>query len=436
MNVRAACAGVLATVIRQQGSLNTVLATATARVAERDRNLLAEICYGTLRHYPALVLISDRLLAKPLKTKDTDVLALVLAGLYQLREMRIPGHAAVHDTVAACKTLKKPWARGLVNGVLRRYLRERETIDGECGRDPAFHHLHPTWLAAEFTAAWGDRAEAIMAANNRRPPMTLRVNRLRVSRDDFLAELAAAGIGARPAPWSCDGVYLDAPREVTSLPGFGEGRVSVQDEAAQLCASLLDLAPGQRVLDACCAPGGKTCHILEHQPALAELVALDLEEERLVRVRENLERLRFTATLIAADAGEPAAWWGGAAFDRILLDAPCSASGVIRRHPDIKLLRRPEDIGKLAATQGRLLAGLWRTLKPGGRLLYATCSILPAENDGVIGSFAEQNSDCRISPIGAEWGFATAAGRQLLPAAEGHDGFYYALLTKTGNTTP
>lgn len=430
MNVRVACARILSAVMHRDASLNTLLPEYSGQVPERDSNLLQELCYGTLRHYPALVAISAKLLGKPLKGKDADVQALLLCGLYQIREMRTPAHAAVNESVAACQELKKPWARGMMNAALRRYLRERAEIDSSCAVDDDYRTLHPRWLVQRLTAAWGDEAVNIMAANNQRPPLCLRINQQKVSRDHYLSVLAEQAIEARPAPFSSQGIYLSQPCAVTELPGFAQGHLSVQDEAAQLSSGLLDLAPGQRVLDACCAPGGKTCHILEHQPDLTELLALDVDGERLVRVRENLHRLGFSATLKSADAGDPDSWWDGTTFDRILLDAPCSATGVIRRHPDIKLLRQPDDIAKLASIQLALLAALWPTLKVGGKLLYATCSVLPEENDRVIEGFAASHGDCTRIDIDAPWGVQTPWGRQLFPIQEQYDGFYYALLQK------
>ena len=430
MNVRVACARVLSDVLRRHRSLDSSLSEFVDKVPARDAGLLRELCYGTLRHFPALEIIAGKMLTKPLKSKDSDIRALILAGLYQLRELRTPAHAAVNESVAACRALKKAWAGGVVNSVLRRYLREREQIDRDCGAESAFRSLHPLWLEKMLVEAWEERAGEIMAANNRRPPMTLRVNRLRTSRDSYLDRLADAGIAARPAPFSGAAIYLDTACDVAELPGFAGGSVSVQDEAAQLCTDVLDLHPGQRVLDSCSAPGGKTCHILEHEPALAELVALDVDGDRLARVAENLDRLNLSASLKAADASRVTDWWDGKPFDRILLDAPCSATGVIRRHPDIKVLRRPEDIDKLAATQRRLLESLWSVLKPGGKLLYATCSVLPEENDRVIGSFVDGRTNCRPVTIDRPWGLATPWGKQLFPQPDGHDGFYYALLLK------
>jgi 16S rRNA (cytosine967-C5)-methyltransferase len=432
MNPRTACARILAAVIRGEASLATLLPKYLEKVPPRDRGFLQELCYGTLRHYPALESLLGALLDKPLKLKDAEVTALLATALYQLREMGTAEHAAVNEAVAACRALKRPWARGLVNGVLRRYLRERESLASTLADDPRFRTAHPDWLRQALETAWPDHSRAIFSGNNDRPPMTLRVNPLRGSREDYLADLARAGIEARPALLSRVGVYLGEAVAVDRLPGFADGRVSVQDEAAQLAAPLLAPGPGQRVLDACCAPGGKTGHLLEFEPAVGELIALDIDDERLQRVADNLRRLGLKARLQAADAARPADWWDGNGFHRILLDAPCSGTGVIRRHPDIKLLRRRDDIAKLATTQRQLLETLWRTLIPGGRLLYATCSVLPAENDELVSSFAAATGDCRVLPISGEWGIPTRCGRQLLPDANGPDGFYYALLEKTG----
>lgn len=431
MNVRVACARVVAAVLRGESSLNSLIPQYSDNIAPRDINLFQELCYGTLRHAPALETILNILMDKPIKPKEAEVSALLMTALYQIREMRVPSHAAVNEAVGALKTLKKAWAKGLVNGVLRNYLRNRETIDQQCRQHAAFETMHPKWLADRFQADWPERYAEIMSANNLRPPMCLRVNTLKVRRSDYLERLALANIEARESPFSTSGIYLTLPCNVDALPGFREGLVSVQDEAAQLCAPLLDLQPDQRVLDACCAPGGKTCHILENQAQLAEVVAIDVEADRLERVKENLARLELKATLKAADATETAHWWDGQFFDRILLDAPCSATGVIRRHPDIKLLRKATDIVKLSRLQGELLRSVWPTLAPGGKLLYATCSVLAEENDNVLAQFVASRSDADTLVIDASWGTKTSHGRQLFPEPNGHDGFYYGLLTKT-----
>lgn len=374
--------------------------------------------------------MAEKLLQKPFKSADADVEALLLVGLYQLLYTRVPAHAAIGETVGCADKLKKPWAKGLLNAVLRNAQRESETIFAELERDPVVRTAHPRWLQKSLKAFWPEQWEAICAANNAHPPMILRVNRRHHSRDAYLALLGEAGIAATPCVYSRDGIVLEAAADVRSLPGFAEGWISVQDEAAQLAADLLDLAPGQRVLDACCAPGGKTCHILEAEPALAGVVAVDLEAKRLVRVKENLERLGLDAELIAADGRDIDKWWDGKPFQRILLDAPCSATGVIRRHPDIKLTRQPDDIVALAQLQGELLDAMWKALEVGGILLYATCSTLPTENTEVIAAFLERTPGARELDLATAAGIKQPHGRQLLAQQGGHDGFYYAKLIK------
>jgi 16S rRNA (cytosine967-C5)-methyltransferase len=404
-------------------------------VASAQRPLIQEIGYGTLRDYPRLSRLAEGLLKKPLKTKDGDLHALLLVGLYQLTAMRVPVHAAVSETVAATTALKKPWARGLVNGVLRNFLRHREQCLASLETDETAHWAHPRWLIDAIREAWPGQWQAILAANNRRPPMCLRVNTARIDVDEYLARLVAADCPARRRGFAPAAVELERPVDVSELPGFARGQVSVQDEAAQLAAGLLQLAPGQRVLDVCAAPGGKTGHILE--TAEVELVAVDVAPVRLEKVAENLTRLGQRAQLIAGDATRPAAWWDGRLFDRILLDVPCSATGVIRRHPDIKLLRRPADIQTLLTLQTHILDATWPLLRPGGILLYATCSVLPQENAQQVMAFVARQTDAQALTIDAGWGHAVEIGRQILPGdnvganeAGGMDGFYYACLTK------
>ncbi|MGN5518388.1 16S rRNA (cytosine(967)-C(5))-methyltransferase RsmB [Halopseudomonas sp. Lyrl_26] len=430
MSPRLAAANALALVMAGKASLGTSLPPQLAHVAPRDQALARELAFGTARWSFRLQGLAEQLLQKPLKAADRDIHALLLVGIYQLLYTRIPGHAAISETVDAAVRLKKPWAKGLLNAVLRRVQREGNDLLAQLERDPVIRTAHPRWLQKRLKADWPDHWESICAANNLHPPMTLRVNRRRGTRDRYLARLQEAGIEASPCRFSVDGLTLQAPRDVQQLPGFAEGEVSVQDEAAQLAAPLLDLKAGQRVLDACCAPGGKTCHILELEPGLSELVALDLEPSRLERVRENLQRLQLQATLKAADGRELASWWDGRPFQRILLDAPCSATGVIRRHPDIKLTRQSEDIAALAALQGELLDTLWQTLEVGGILVYATCSVLPEENTRVIEAFLQRHSGARQLPVDVGEGATQPAGRQLLPQPEGHDGFYLARLVK------
>lgn len=424
-NVRACAAQVIADVVRNGRSLAELLPVAQVRVSDNERGLLAELCYGTLRQFFALDALAGRLLQKPPRDKDYDVHALLLVGLYQLRHLRVAEHAVVNLTVDAARALKKDWAGKLLNGVLRNYLRQREALDASVAQ----HHNHPEWLVRAIVAAWPAEAEGVFAANNGRGGMTLRVNVLQQTVADYQQQLSAAGIASEADAMARAALLLQQPVAVSELPGFAAGACSVQDVAAQLCAPLLQLQPGQRVLDACCAPGGKTGHMLETEPQLTELVAVDNDEGRLQRVRDNLARLQLDATVLCADAAQPSQWWDGKLFDRILLDAPCSGSGVIRRHPDIKHLRRESDIAPLAARQRELLDALWPLLAPCGMLLYTTCSILPQENEHVVSAFVQAHGKAVVQPIAADWGIATPHGRQLLPAA-GHDGFFYALLRK------
>jgi len=430
MNPRLAAAKALAAVLNGKASLNSSLPTQLDKVEDRDRGFTQDLAFGTARWQPRLSALAAKLLQKPFKAADADVEALLLVGLYQLLYTRVPAHAAIGETVGCADKLKKPWAKALLNAVLRRAQRESEALLAELEHDPVVRTAHPRWLQKSLKAFWPEQWEAICAANNAHPPMILRVNRRHHSRDAYLQLLTAAGINATPCVYSTDGIVLEAAADVRSLPGFAEGWISVQDEAAQLAADLLDLAPGQRVLDACCAPGGKTCHILEVEKGLADVVAVDLEAKRLVRVRENLARLGLSAELIAADGRDTAAWWDGKPFQRILLDAPCSATGVIRRHPDIKLTRQPDDIAALAALQGELLDAMWPTLEVGGILLYATCSTLPTENTEVIEAFLARTSGARELDLATTAGIKQPHGRQLLAQEGGHDGFYYAKLIK------
>ena len=430
MNPRLAAAKALTAVLNGKASLNSSLPLQLDKVEVRDRGLTQDLAFGTARWQPRLSALANKLLQKPFKAADADVEALLLVGLYQLLYTRIPAHAAIGETVGCADKLKKPWAKALLNAVLRNAQRESEALLAELERDPVVRTAHPRWLQKSLKAFWPEQWEAICAANNAHPPMILRVSRRHKTRDDYLQLLLEAGIEAQPCVYSQDGIVLAQACDVRNLPGFAEGWISVQDEAAQLAADLLDLAPGQRVLDACCAPGGKTCHILEVEPKLAGVVAVDLEAKRLVRVRENLERLGLSAELIAADGRDTATWWDGKPFQRILLDAPCSATGVIRRHPDIKLTRQPDDIPALAALQGELLDAMWPTLEVGGILLYATCSTLPTENTEVIEAFLARTPGARELDIAGQFGIKQPHGRQLLAQEGGHDGFYYAKLIK------
>jgi 16S rRNA (cytosine967-C5)-methyltransferase len=418
-------------VLDQGESLGSLLGAQLARLDDpRQRALAQELAFGTLRWSYRLEALLARLLRKPLKKKDRDLHALLLVGLYQLLILEMPAHAAVSETVEVARQLGKDWAAGMVNGVLRNAQRQSAALLKSVQDTATARWAHPDWWIERLQQDWPENWQQILEAGNQRPPMVLRVNRLQVERDDYLEQLRVSGIEALPLPFAESAIRLEQPVGVDSLPGFREGRVSVQDAAAQLCASLLDLQAGQRVLDACAAPGGKTGHILELAPQLESLLAIDVDETRLQKVRENLQRLHLDAGLLAADAGEPQAWWDGKPFDRILLDAPCSASGVVRRHPDIKLLRRPADVRSLSQQQQRLLEALWPLLASGGMLLYASCSVFRQENSDNLQVFLDQHSDASELPLQAEWGKVLPVGRQLLPGEHDMDGFYFACLTK------
>lgn len=428
LDVRAAAAAVIGDVLGG-ASLNQALPPRLEQVRTADRGLLQQLCYGTLREGPRLQALLEQLLDKPLRGKDRDLQALLLCGLYQLDNMRVPDHAAVAATVDATRVMKKQWAGGMANAVLRRYLREREQLAQTL--QPAAAACHPAWLYEKISEQWPGDAAAIFAAGNQQPPMTLRTNARQVSALDYLARLCELGINATAGTFSPYAVQLNQPMDVSELPWFADGHVSVQDEAAQMAAILLQAAAGDRVLDACAAPGGKTCHILELQPDLGELVAMDTDATRLHKVAQNLQRLRLNATMLTGDATHPPSELAPNSFDRILADAPCSASGVIRRHPDIKLLRRESDIAQLTLLQSNILLGLWPLLKPGGTLLYATCSILEDENSQVVRRFLEQQADAMLLDTRIAWGKPADVGRQVLPSVGGSDGMYYALLSKS-----
>jgi 16S rRNA (cytosine967-C5)-methyltransferase len=427
LNSRATVAAVLRRVIIDRKSLTAALEEHLPRIAkDNDRAFIQAMSFGVLRWYGWLDAVLRKLASKPIR--DEDVRMLALLGLYQLRFTRVKPHAAVAETVAAAG--RKAWAKPFLNGVLRSYQRQADDLHAQIETCYAPRLSYPDWLVQRIRADWPDHAEIILDQGNTQAPLTLRVNRRHHTRDAYLALLAENAPDAAPCRFSPDGIVLPQPVPLGRLPGFAEGWVSVQDEAAQLAAGLLQAAPGQRLLDVCAAPGGKTLHILETSPDLAELVAVDIAEERLGRVRENLARAGLTATVLTGDAAAPAVWCDGKPFDAILLDAPCSATGVIRRHPDIKWLRQPEDIANLVATQRRILDAVWPLLKPGGILLYATCSILREENTDQVAAFLRSTPDARETPLQAEWGHAQSHGRQILTGEQNMDGFYYARIAR------
>lgn len=430
---RAAAARALHAVLDRGQSLTRVLQVDRTPRSPADQALVQEMVYGALRMLPRLRLIASRLLDRPLKPRDSDLQALILIGLYQIGFMKTPAHAAVSATVEAARQLGKPRLAGLVNALLRRFLRERETLLAWTDTQPEARWLFPDWLLERLRADWPEDWESIVLASNARAPMALRVNPRRQERAAYLAELDAAGIGARAIDGLDTGVLLDQPRAMRELPGFNEGRVSIQDSGAQLAARLLDAQPGERVLDACAAPGGKTAAILERAGNALDLVAIDSDETRLATVGATLDRLGLAAQVHVDDAADPRGDWTARPFDRILLDVPCSATGVIRRHPDIKWLRRPEDIAALAATQSRMLDAIWPLLRPGGRLLYATCSLLAEENERQVEAFLARQPEAHALTLDTDWGQARAVGRQLLPLPDGQDGFFYAVLAKAAS---
>lgn len=438
--IRAQAALLLMQVADEGHSLDALLENRSD--APQERGLLRSLSYGSVRWYWRLLAALTRLSSQPPKDLQPEVRNLALVGLYQLLHTDIAAHAAVAETVEAARSLKLDRATGFLNAILRRCQREAEAITQSIDADLAVRSAHPEWLVTQLQRDWPEQVEAILKANNEHPPFWLRVNTQRISRDAYREQLAAQGISAEISLHAPEALLLPQAVEVLSLPGFSEGWVSVQDAAAQLAAHFVAAQPGQRVLDSCAAPGGKTCHIMELQPQLKEMVAIDISASRLRRVYGNLKRLGQEATMITGDASEPESWWNGKLFDRILLDAPCSATGVIRRHPDIKLLRRASDIVKLAARQTEMLTSLWPLLAPGGRLVYASCSALKAENSDNIAAFLAQHPEAQdVTAVTAgklglaqpEIAGTSITGLAIQAGQGGMDGFYYACLHKNAD---
>ena len=427
MNTRAAAADILVEVIREGRSLTSALEQAFANdFSPKDRTFVQALCYGVLRWYWRLNPLLGFLTRKPIKDERIRMLALI--GFYQIGHMRVAPHAAVSETVEAVQY--DAWAKPLINAILRNYQRNREALETRLDASPSTALAHPQWLYDKIRRDWPDQIESILNANNAHPPLTLRANLAKGPRENYERQLHEAGMVFQSLPQIPTAIVLAEATSTELIPGFKTGELSVQDAAAQLAATLLNLAPGQRVLDLCAAPGGKTCHILEACPELAELLAVDVDATRLQRVQANLTRGGLSATLIPGDALQPDTWWDGKSFDRILVDAPCSATGVIRRHPDIKVLRKPQDIGRLAETQRAILEAAWRLLAPGGLALYATCSVLRQENSEVISGFLADHPEARESLLPDFFGRAEPHGRQILPGTDGMDGFFYARIEK------
>ena len=436
--IRARAARIVAQVASNGRSLDAALAADNAGTPQ-ERGLLRSLSYESIRWYVRLDALLKRLLTRPNQALEPELHALAIVGLSQLLYTDIPAHAAVDETVNAVRPLRQPRASGLINAILRRCQREGAKFGAEIDRDLAVRTAHPAWLVDALTHDWGERTPDILAANNQKPPFWLRVNRRRITGTDYRRQLEAAGHEIAASLFDDHAIQLVQAVDVHELPGFRDGLVSVQDAAAQLAGFLLAPRAGERVLDACAAPGGKTCHLLEMQPQVGELVAVDVSKERLVRIAENLQRLQLSATVLAADAAEPAQWWDGRPFDRILLDVPCSATGVIRRHVDIKLLRRADDIPVLVHRQKELLARSWSMLRPGGQLLYASCSVLKTETSDVVADFLGITMDARDvtrekwQSVPVDFGSGMpldGPGQAIVTGTAGMDGFYYACLEK------
>ncbi len=434
-SARSLAAHAVARILREGVTLDAALKDALAAADSRLAPSVRSLSYGAVRGYYRHEAILRILLSTPVKSLDFLVRALLSVALYELEDDKTPQYAVVDAAVQTAKSTDAARAAGLINAVLRRYLRERGTLDAEIARNPATRHASPVWLADRLRADWPVRWTQLLAAGDSQAPMWLRVNPQRATTEGYLEQLRQAGIGARAEARVPLAVVLDAPRDVHELPGFAQGAVSVQDLGAQCVAFPLALAAGQRVLDACAAPGGKTALMAEREPRLSHLTAVDIDPQRLARVRDNLSRGDLQAQLVHGDAAAAASWWDGIPFDRILLDAPCSALGVIRRHPDIRLRKSPSDIDKLPQLQARLLAEAWRLLKPGGRLVYATCTVTRSENRDLIAAFLRSTPNAASVPAESwegwpNFGEADDYGRQILPGEAGADGFYYAALTK------
>jgi 16S rRNA (cytosine967-C5)-methyltransferase len=427
---RRQCLEALTRVILKGESLTTALADETADLPAREAAWTRALVYATVRWYIQLEAMVEGMLEHPLKPRDAVVRVLLCQGLAEIFHFGTPDHAAVRETAELARAIQRPGAVGLVNALLRRALRERSELESVMDRRPTLKYACPAWLVNGIRGAFPEDWEDVLRASTQPAPMTLRVNTARGTRAAMLERLAQAGLAAAPHPMVPTALTLAEAIDVDALPGFAEGLVSVQDAAAQWAGLLLAPRAGERMLDACAAPGGKTGHLLEMVDGDIDLTALDIDGQRLGRVRENLRRLGYRARMHVGDLSDPEGWWDGEPFDAILLDVPCSATGVIRRHPDIKLLRRPGDIPELAARQAEFLATAWDLLRPGGRLLYATCSLLAAENEQVVAPWLARTSDARAVPLQFPGGVDRAVGRAIALGTEDMDGFFYALLAR------
>ncbi|MDK9365639.1 16S rRNA (cytosine(967)-C(5))-methyltransferase RsmB [Lelliottia wanjuensis] len=423
-NLRSMAAQAIEKVVEQGQSLSNILPPLQQKVSDKDKALLQELCFGVLRTLSQQEWLINKLMSRPMTGKQRTIHYLIMVGFYQLLHTRIPPHAALAETVEGAVAIKRPQLKGLINGVLRQFQRQQEELVAEFSQSEQ-RFLHPEWLLKRLKKAYPQQWESIVEANNQRPPMWLRVNRIHHTRDEWLALLEQADMSGFTHDAYPDAVRLASPAPVQALPGFDQGWVTVQDASAQGCITYLAPQNGERILDLCAAPGGKTTHILEAAPQ-ASVLAVDVDEQRLSRVYDNLKRLGLKAQVKQGDGRTPSEWCGDEKFDRILLDAPCSATGVIRRHPDIKWLRRDRDISELAQLQSEILDAVWPHLKSGGTLVYATCSVLPEENSQQIAAFLKRTSDAALHTTGT----ADNPGIQNLPGAEEGDGFFYAKLIK------
>lgn len=428
-NTRLTAVRLLTSVVKDGKSLGDLLRNAQESMEARDAALLQELTFGVCRWSYRLEGLLKPLQKKPLRNKDTDVKMLLWTALYEILYMRTPDYAVVDSYAGLANKIRKRWARGFLNATLREFLRQQPALAEKTDDDESRRHSLPDWIHSAIRADWPEQAESVYLASNKRAPLVLRVNETRLKRADYQSQLEKVSCVSHAGQLGDASLVLETNARVTALPGFAEGLFSVQDSSAQLAARLLAPKPGERVLDACAAPGGKTGHLLELQSDMT-LIAIDNEARRLARVEENLSRLQLSADCRCADAGIVEQWWDKQPFDAILLDAPCSALGVLRRHPDIRLLRRESDIKALSRQQLQLLTALWPTLKPGGRLLYATCSVLKQENEHTIGKFLDSMEDAQEQAIEADWGIECRYGRQILPGQYDSDGFYYAILVK------
>jgi 16S rRNA (cytosine967-C5)-methyltransferase len=433
-NLRAEAAKLISGVVHQGKSLSEILPESQASLdSDTDRRMVGALVYGALRWYSRMDGLLSAFLERPVPRKQRVLHALMICGLYEQHYLSTPEHAVISETVSAARKLRQPRAAGMVNAILRRSQREGKAVLDNLDKQPAVRHAHPPWLMERLQADWPNSWEKILAANNRQARFWLRVNQQQSSREDYVLALGSESNRRVEIVESVpSALLLEKAMDVERLPGFDSGRVSVQDGAAQLAGHCLDIQPGQRVLDACAAPGNKTAHLLELADGKLDLVALDNSGRRLERLQRNLLRTGYQAKVLEADASDPGAWWDGKPFDRILLDAPCSATGVIRRHPDIKWLRRSEDIAELARLQAKMIRALWPLLATGGRLLYCTCSVLRQENEAIVSAFLAETGDAEEAPLGLLEDVATrmAYGYQILPGDSAMDGFYYVALTK------